>query len=100
MTLLGQLLFAKLVEHIELFGQWYESGVTDRGELDHDNDSSVGDHHTYTSEENLQVLWKLLTTSITWVHGDEVSAGLNKHNWLLNIREVEHLKVLLFSSSD
>ena len=73
-TLLGQLLFAKLVEHIEFLGQWNESGVTDRGELDHDNDSSVGNHHTYTSEQNLEVLWKLLTTSITWVHGNEVSA--------------------------
>jgi hypothetical protein len=100
MTLLGQLLFAKLIEHIEFLGQWYESRVTDRGELDHDNDSSVGDHHTYTSEQYLKVLWKLLTTSITWVHCNEVSACFDEDNWLLLIWEHESLGILLFGLSD
>jgi len=41
-----------------------------------------------------------LTTSITWVHRDEISASLNKDNWFLDVGEMENLKVLLFGSGD
>jgi hypothetical protein len=41
-----------------------------------------------------------LTTSITWVHCDEVSTSFDEHNWLLDIWEQEHLGILLLGGCD
>jgi hypothetical protein len=100
MSLLGELLLTKEVKHIELEGEGNIGLITYRGQLNHDNDLSVWHHHCHTSEEYLKVLWKLLSTSITWVHCDEISAGLDQNNWELLIWEHESLEIKLLSSSD
>jgi len=74
MSLLGKLLLAKFVEDIEFEGELNEGIITDRGKLDHDNDLSIWHHHCYTSEQYFQVFWELLSTSVTWVHGNEIGA--------------------------
>ena len=45
MPSLGKLIFAKLVEHIELSGEVLILGVTLGSELDLDDNLSVRDHH-------------------------------------------------------
>jgi len=74
--------------------------VTDGGKLYFHNNSPIGNHHGYTSEKYLQVFWKFLTTSITWVHCDEVSAFVDKPQWLCCTWEIEVLGALLLCLSD
>jgi hypothetical protein len=90
-ALFGQLLLAQLVEDVELLGKCGIGAVADRGELDHHNDVSAGHHHSDTAEKDLQVLGKLLTTSVTGVHGNEVSTSHDKFDWLFFVGEHEHL---------
>lgn len=35
------------------------------------NQSIIRDHHCYWSEERLQVIWELCSSSVTWIHSDE-----------------------------
>jgi hypothetical protein len=82
-------------EHIILF-------ITLRGQLDSNNNSSIRDHHTHVSEKNFEVLRELLSTSITGVHGNEVTTSHDKSDlgaWRLT-GEVEFLEVSLLSVSD
>ena len=41
-----------------------------------------------------------MSTSITWVHGNEISASSNKHNWLFSVWEHESLKAGFLSKSN
>jgi len=75
-------------------------GITDGGKLYFHNNLSIRNHHGYTSEKYLQVFWKFLTTSITWVHCDEVSAFVDQDKWLWATWEFEVLGVLLLTLSD
>jgi len=97
---LGKLLLAKFVKGVELLGEWSVFLISDRGELDRHDDLSVWNHHAHTSEEDLKVFWQLLSSSITWVHGNEVSARQNKVDWLLFSWEQEFLQVLFLGLSD
>jgi hypothetical protein len=97
MSLLGKLLLAKLVKYIKFERELNEGIITDRGKLDHDNNLSVRDHHCHTSEKYLQVLWKLLSSSVTWVHCNEISARLDQNNWVLLIWEHELSKIEFLS---
>jgi hypothetical protein len=100
MSLLGKLFLAKLIKHMELLGEGLIILITDRSKLYLDNDLSIWGHHSDTSEKNLKVLWKLLSTGITWVHCDEIGAGWDKHDWLFSIWEHESFKVLFLGVSD
>jgi hypothetical protein len=50
MTLFGELLLAEFIEHIEFFTETIDEFITNRGELDLNNDLSIGHHHCYSSE--------------------------------------------------
>ena len=101
MTLLGKLLFAKSVQNVELAIQTVELLVTDGGQLDLHNVLSVGHHHRDTSEKHLKILGKLLTSRITGVHCDEVSAGVDQTDWFVGVRgEDESLQTLLLGHGD
>jgi hypothetical protein len=100
MSLFGKLLLAKFVEDIEFERELNEGIITYRGKLDHDNNLSVRDHHCDTSEKYLQVFWELLSSSITWVHGNEIGAGFDQDNWVLLIWEHEFLKIKFLGLSD
>mmetsp|Transcript_13743 Transcript_13743/g.31845 ORF Transcript_13743/g.31845 Transcript_13743/m.31845 type:complete len:1547 (-) Transcript_13743:4516-9156(-) len=79
--LLGQLLLAKRVQHVELLRQDHVTLVADRGELHAHDNLAVGHHHGHVTEERLQVLRQLLATSVTGVAGDEdASLGVKRHN--------------------
>jgi hypothetical protein len=80
-TLLRKLLLAKLVEHVKLLGEGIVGGVTDGGELDLHDDLTVGHHHRHGSELHLEIVGELLTTGITGVHRNEITAGSDKANW-------------------
>ena len=69
--LLGQLLLAQGVEHIELLGEDRILGVAAAGELDLHDDLTVGHHHRHAAEEGLEVLWQLLPAGVARVHRDE-----------------------------
>jgi len=97
MSLLRKLLLAKLVKYIKFERELNEGFITDRGKLDHDNNLSVRDHHCHTSKENLQVFWKLLSTSVTWVHCNEISARFDQNNWVFLIWEHEFSKIKFLS---
>ena len=96
MTLLRELFLAKLVQDGELLVEGVELSVTDGGELDLNDRSSIGHHHGDTSEEDFKVLGKLLTTSITGVHRDEVTAGHVESNRLLGVGREDELLQLQF----
>jgi hypothetical protein len=96
MPLLRELLLAELVENMELLGKRFAIPITNGSKLDLDDNLSIWGHHCNTSEEHLKVLWELLSSSITWVHCDEVCAGWDEKNWLIAIWEHESLEVLLF----
>jgi hypothetical protein len=100
MSLFRKLLLAKFIEDVELLGERLAILITDGSKLDLDDDLSVWGHHGNTSEKNLQVLWKLLSTSITWVHGNEIGAGWDEHDWLLSVWEHESLESLLLGHGD
>jgi hypothetical protein len=53
MSLLGELLFAQLVENVEFLSQDVNANVTDGRKLDLNNDLTIGNHHRHTSEEDL-----------------------------------------------
>jgi hypothetical protein len=93
-------LLAKLVKYIEFERELNEGIITDRGKLDHNNNLSIRDHHCHTSEQYLQVFWEFLSSSITWVHSNEIGAGFDQNNWVLLIWEHEFLKIKFFSLSD
>jgi len=100
MSLLGKLLLAKGVKNMELLGERFAILVTDGSKLDLNDNLSIWGHHGYTSEKYLKVFWELLSTSITWVHGNEISASSNKHNWLFSVWEHESLKAGFLSKSN
>lgn len=65
--LFGKLFLTQFVEGEELPGKQNVVVKPTAGQLDSNNDLSVWNHHGYSTEVDLQVLWKLLTTSIAWV---------------------------------
>tara|TARA_B110000285_G_scaffold185909_1_gene211020 strand:- start:755 stop:1057 length:303 start_codon:yes stop_codon:yes gene_type:complete len=100
MSLFGKLLLAKFVKNIELFGERFAIFVTNRCKLDLDDNLSIRGHHSNTSEKYLKVFWELLSTSITWVHCDEIGASWDEHNWLFSVWEHESFKSLFLSKCD
>jgi hypothetical protein len=91
MSLLGELLLAKLVEHVELLGKGFVSLEPDGGQFDLHDDLPVGHHHTHTSEEYFQIFRELLSSGVTGVHGDEVTASKNEADRLGLVGEHELL---------
>jgi hypothetical protein len=99
MTGLGELFLAKFVKNIELNGKGLIVTITDRGQLDLHDDSTIGHHHSYTSKEYLQVLGELLTTSITGIHGNEIT-NLRLQGDHTFIRELELLQLSSLGNGD
>eukprot|EP00962_Isochrysis_galbana_P033478 scaffold11206_cov117-Isochrysis_galbana.AAC.19 len=71
--LLGQLLLAEPVEHVEFLGEHGRVYVSRADQLDLHDDLAVGDHHGDAAVERLEVLRELLTPGITGIHCDEVA---------------------------
>jgi len=71
--LVGELLLTQTIQTEELDRKWLEVLITDGGQLDLHDNLSIWHHHSNISEEHLEILWELLTTGITGVHGDEVT---------------------------
>ena len=69
--LLGELLLAQPVEHVELLGEQRRVLVAARGQLDLHDDLAVGHHHRHAAEERLEVLGQLLPAGVAGVHRDE-----------------------------
>ena len=67
--LLGELLLTQLVEGEELAGQIDVVYEATAGQLHPDDDLTVRHHHGHRAEVDLQVLRKLLATSVAWVLG-------------------------------
>eukprot|EP00965_Chrysotila_dentata_P209577 6185373-Pleurochrysis_carterae.AAC.1 len=63
--LLGELLLAEAVEHVELLGEDGVGGVAAAGELHLHDDLAVGHHHRHATEERLEVLGQLLRNRTT-----------------------------------
>ncbi len=80
MPLFRKLFLAQLVKHVELLTEQVDEFVTHRSQLNLDDDLSIGHHHCHSSEEHLQVLGQLLSTSVARVHGDEVADRVNDLN--------------------
>jgi hypothetical protein len=99
MSSVRKLHLTKSVEDIELDGKWLVSFISNGGQLDLDNGDSVWHHHRHTSEEDLQVLWKLLTTSITGIHGNEIT-NLRLQGDHTFIRELELLQLSSLGNGD
>ena len=71
MDLFGQLLLTQLVQGEELPGQCDVLQEAAAGQLDPDDNLSVGDHHGHVPELDLQVLRELLTPLVGGIHGEE-----------------------------
>ena len=67
MYLLAQLFLTQFVESEELLRENHVLLETTTGELHPDDDASVRHHHGHGTEVDLQVLWQLLTPSVTRV---------------------------------
>lgn len=65
--LLAQLLLTKFVESVEFLCKDYVLLETTARQLHSDNDRTIRNHHCHCSEIDLQVLWQLLTTSVSWI---------------------------------
>lgn len=87
MDLLGKKVLGKVIEAHELLGKISGSGETFRHEHVFADKNDIWDNHCATSEESLKVLWKLSTSSITWVHGNEETYGNFKTNLLIEEEE-------------
>ena len=66
-NLFGQLFLTQLIESEELSGEDDVILESNGGQFDSDDDLSVGNHHSHSSEVYLQVLGQLLTSRIAWV---------------------------------
>jgi hypothetical protein len=77
-VLLGQLLLHELIDSDDFLGKGVILLETLRHENNLSNGVEVWYHHSHRSEEGLEVIWKLRTTSITWIHGDE-KTGVSLH---------------------
>jgi len=87
MDLLGEEVLGEVIEAHELLGKISGSGETFRHEHVFADKNDIWDNHCATSEEGLKVLWKLGTSSITWVHGNEETYGNFKTNLLIEEEE-------------
>jgi hypothetical protein len=96
-NLFAQLFFAKFVQREELLGQFDVLNETATGQLDTQDDLSVGHHHGHCAKVDFQVLGQLLTPSIAWVHGQE-DAKLGIHVDNVAVGEYE-LPLALFLAS-
>jgi hypothetical protein len=99
MTGLGKLHLTKFVQDIELNGEGLVVGVSHGGQLDLHDNLSIGQHHSHTTEEHFKVLGEFLTSSISGVHGDEVSDVKLEDNHTV-VRELEHLLLELLTEGD
>jgi hypothetical protein len=62
------------------------------------NHSVVGHHHSHSSEQSLQVIWKLRSSSISWIHCNEDIGSWN--NWNFSTFEEKSFHFLLNSLLD
>jgi hypothetical protein len=101
-TGLGKLILAKFVEYMELKRKRSIGSITLGSQLDRNDNSSIRDHHTHVSEQYLKVLWELLSTSVTGVHGNEITTSHDKLDlaaWWFT-REWEVRQVSFFGVGD
>ena len=77
---------AKLVCLHQLSGHWTRFKVSKGVQNDFGNQGIVRNHHSHISEQGLQVIWQLRTSSVTWVHGDEDVASQHE----LQLGALEH----------
>lgn len=68
--LFGQLLLTQLVQREEFARQLHIVDEATTGQLHPDDDLAVRHHHGYAAEVDLQVLWQLLATCVTWILDD------------------------------
>ena len=62
--LFGELFFTEFVQCEEFPSKDDVLNETNTGKLHTDNDLSIGNHHGYGTEVDLQVLWQFLSTGI------------------------------------
>lgn len=100
MSLFGKLFLAQFIQDIEFFGKIININITNWGKFDFHNNLSIGHHHCDTSEKHFKIFWKFLTTSITGVHCNEITNGVNDFNIDNFFGEEEFTDVLFFGLSD
>ena len=96
MPLVRQLLLAQRIQTLELGRNRLKTTITHTRKLHLHNDPLIGHHHSNIPEQHLQVLWKLLSTCITWVHSDEVTdlwleTNIVGFTWELELSELGSL---------
>ena len=95
-NLLRELLLAQLIKREELPGQSDVVQETAAGQLDADDDLTVGHHHGDRTELDLEILWQLLPARVARVHGQEdTELGVHVHH--VAIREDELLPALFLA---
>mmetsp|Transcript_31988 Transcript_31988/g.94109 ORF Transcript_31988/g.94109 Transcript_31988/m.94109 type:complete len:483 (-) Transcript_31988:1628-3076(-) len=93
--LIGQLLLARGIQREELGREQIKVGIAHRTHLDLLDYLKVRRHHGNASEQSLEVLRQLLTTSVAWIHGNEEGADLLQDDILRISGELEYLEALL-----
>ena len=74
-TVIIMILGGELFSGDYLFGKNFTLKETERIKHDLSNQGIIRHHHSDRSEESLQVIWKLGSSGVTWVHGDENTEG-------------------------
>ncbi len=90
MPLVTQLFLAELVKCRKLLALSRKIIISDRCQLDLDDDVRLRNHHCDTSEQHFEVLRKFLSACVSWIIGDEVPSRLDQLDLLCTAWERKH----------
>lgn len=99
MDLLGELFFTELIQDEEFSGEDLVRVETAGGKFDTLDNLPIRNHHSDGSELHLQVLWQLLSTSVTGVHSNE-EAEFRVHADLVTVSEDEEATAMFLRLQD